>query len=250
LAGVGYDPGSVVEVLAYEGSKDFVFYGLLVALCHGALMIERDRRQRSELSRVHSELQRARLERLQEQIQPHFLFNTLNLVSSVMREDVDRADRILAELADLLRQSLNANRSQEHRLAEEMLIIEPYLSIMQQRFGPRLQVEINLDEDASSCLVPSLLLIGPVENAVKHGVARSDSPVRLQLSAEVVSQRLELRILDSAGKLVSESREGGLGLSNLRARLSALYGSAASVTLAMKDGSTELHLSLPARRLP
>lgn len=248
ITGVNYDPGGLLEVLAYEGSKDVVFYALLVAICHGALLVARDQRHRTDMARLSSELQRARLERLQEQIQPHFLFNTLNLVSSVMHEDVERADQILAELADLLRNSLDASNAQTHRLADELRIVRPFLSIMRQRFGPRLQVEIMITDEAAECLVPSLLLMAPVENAIKHGVAQTKDTVRVSISADVASQQLNIRVLDSAGQLTADSRAGGLGLSNLRERLAVLYGDAASVSLTMADGHTDLRLSVPASR--
>lgn len=246
VTGVNYAPGSVLEVLAYEGSKDVVFYALLLAVCHGALLLARDERRRSEMAWLQAELQQSRLERLQEQIQPHFLFNTLNLVSSVMHEDVERADRILEELADLLRHTIDAGQSQTHQLADELRIVRPFLSIMQQRFGPRLQVEVEISDEAARCRVPSLLLMAPVENAVKHGVARTDATVRLGISAGITSRGLEIRVTDSAGQLHADHRAGGLGLSNLRARLNALYGEAASLRLEVIDGRTELWLCLPA----
>jgi two-component system, LytTR family, sensor kinase len=244
---VQYEPGDALSIIAYEGAKDVVTYALMVALCHGALLFQRDRERREELVRLNAALAAAKLERLQEQIQPHFLFNTLNLVSSVMYEDVERADRILAQLADLLRQSLAAGQRLTHSLRDEMRLIEPFLFIMQQRFGPRLSVRIDIDKTAGECEIPSLLLLAPVENAIKHGVARVSGAIEIRIGAQVREGTLELLVGDSAGQLQADSRDDGIGLANTRARLAALYGEAARVTLAMEDADTVLRISLPGK---
>jgi two-component system, LytTR family, sensor kinase len=244
---VQYEPGDALSIIGYEGAKDMVTYALMVALCHGALLFQRDRARREEMVRLNAALAAAKLERLQEQIQPHFLFNTLNLVSSVMYEDVERADRILAQLADLLRQSLDASQRLVHSLSDEMRLIEPFLFIMQQRFGPRLDVRIDIDRDAGDCEIPSLLLLAPVENAIKHGVARVSGAIEIRISAEIRGDELELVVRDSAALLQADVREGGIGLANTRARLAALYGDAARVALAIEDGDTVLRLNLPGK---
>lgn len=245
--GVAYRPGSVTEVLAYEGAKDAVYYTLFVMLCQALLFFLREQQRRSEWHRLNAELAQARLARLSEQIQPHFLFNTLNLVSSVMYEDVARADRILSELAELLRRTLDAGRAATHSVAAELQLAEPFLSIMRQRFEDRLSVTIEASDAARRCEVPSLLLIAPLENAVTHGVARSAGPTALRVSASVEGGVLELVVADSAARLESHERPGGIGMANTRARLAALYGDAAGVTLARESAATVLRIRLPAR---
>jgi len=251
---VVYEPGSVVSVLAYESAKDVVSYSIFAALSHGVWLYLREQQRREELGRLSAELAQSRLARLQEQVQPHFLFNTLNLISSVMYEDVPRADRILCELADLLRQSLDASRAPSHSVAQELLVVQPFLSIMQQRFGERLQVSVRASEAALACEIPSLLLIAPVENAVKHGVARSGGAVRLSVVAEVDDGPrgpvLQLSVTDSAGQLTRDQRPGGLGLRNTRERLAALHGDAAELSLSLQPEGTVLRLRLPARPAP
>jgi signal transduction histidine kinase len=248
LAGVEYHPGTPAHILAYEGFKDAVTYMLLVAMALGLRAFLREQRQAAELERLNAALAAARLERLQAQVHPHFLFNTLNLVSSVMHEDVERADRILSELADLLRQSLGASRATTHSLGAEMRWVEPFLSIMRQRFGDRLSTETDIAPDASACAVPTLLLMAPVENAVKHGVARAAGPSRVSVRARVEGGVLAIDIVDT-GAVPAASAPGdgdGTGLANLRARLAALHGDDAGVTLERRGDETRVRITLPA----
>jgi two-component system LytT family sensor kinase len=248
FTGVAYHPGAAQAVLGYEGAKDAVSYVLVLGLSIGLRAFRREQRQAAEVERLNAHLAEARLARLQEQIQPHFLFNTLNLISSVMHEDVECADRILSELADLLRQSMSAARVSEHSLAHEMRWIEPFLSIMRQRFGTRLQARTAISDEAARCQVPALLLMAPVENAVKHGVARSTAAVEIAVLATVIGGRLQIEVVDTGDvPATGESAGGGSGLANVRARLVSLYGDAASLSLAREAGCTRLRIALPAR---
>ena len=246
LAGMDYQPGSLLSVLGYEGAKDAVSYVLVLGLSMGWRAFQRGQRQAAEVERLNAHLAEARLARLQEQVQPHFLFNTLNLVSSVMHEDVERADRILAELADLLRQSMSAANAAEHPLAQELRWVEPFLSIMRQRFGERLRTRVEVSEAAARCIVPTLLLMAPVENAVKHGVARSTAGVEVEVVADIVDGRLRIDIVDTGDAPIAE-HAGGTGLANLRARLATLHGDAAGVALDRAGDRTRVRVTLPAR---
>ena len=246
LVGLHYEPGSLDSVLGYESAKDVVTYTLVLGLSMGWRSFRREQRQAAEVERLNAHLAEARLARLQEQIQPHFLFNTLNLISSVMHEDVERADRILAELADLLRQSMSAANVAEHTLAQEMRWVEPFLSIMRQRFGERLRSRIAISEAAAGCIVPTLLLMAPVENAVKHGVARSTSGADVEVVADVADGQLRIDIVDTGDAPLAEP-SGGTGLANARSRLATLFGDAAGVVLQREDGRTRVRVTLPAR---
>ena len=246
LVDVAYHPGSPVSILGYEGAKDVVTYMLVLGLSMGWRSFRREQRQAAEVQRLNTHLAEARLARLQEQIHPHFLFNTLNLISSVMHEDVERADRILAELADLLRQSMSASRVAEHSVGHEMRWVEPFLSIMRQRFGERLRTRVDISEAARGCAIPTLLLMAPVENAVKHGVARSAAAVDVQVVADVVDGVLRVDVIDT-GEAPVEAQGGGTGLANARDRLATLYGDAAGVTLWRDAGRTCVRVTLPAK---
>ncbi len=243
LMQVDYDAGTVWSVLGYEAGKDFIGYTLTVAICHGLFHMQQSERLRAELAE-------ARLARLTEQVQPHFLFNTLNLISSVMYEDVKKADRLLCRLADLLRSALAAQQQGWHSLQQELTLIEPYLELMQARFGDRLQVHWRIEPQAQAWSVPSLLLLNPVENAIKHDVALSRGTVSLRLEAGLIGDGKQLRICVHNSGVVAErlEREGGLGLANLRQRLQAAYGAGASMQIGpAADGGTALELLLPAR---
>lgn len=254
LVGATYDTGSAAAVLAYEAPKDAVTYALVLVMSAGLRAFLREQRQARRLAELNEQLVQARLAQLQAQVQPHFLFNTLNLVSSVMHEDVARADRILCDLADLLRHSLDAGRLPVQHLSRELDWVRPFLAIMGQRFGDRLAATVDVEDDAAACEVPTLLLMAPVENAVKHGVARVRGPARLHVAARVREGRLGVEVTNTcadppaaAGEAAVAAR-GGTGLADLRARLATLYGDDASVTLERADGSARLRLDLPARR--
>jgi len=250
LAGVGYHPDDLGTVLGYEGGKDAVSYLSFCLISRGVWMAQAAAARTQELDRARRELAEVRLARLADQVQPHFLFNTLNLISSVMYEDVARADRLLCQLADLLRQTLAAQQRAEHTVREELALVQPFLALMQARFGPqRLVVEIEADEAAQACRLPALLLLAPVENAVKHDVARHRGRVTVSVRAERVGERLKLKVSNQGDTPVPEAPpdpDGGFGLRNLRERLAARYGDAAHVEFGPSGQGMALRLELPA----
>ncbi|MGM9516125.1 sensor histidine kinase [Roseateles sp. DB2] len=247
LTPVSYDPGNAWQVLGYEAAKDLVFYVSNVLLCHALWVHLRGQRTALEMARMRTELAQAQLARLAEQLQPHFLFNSLNLIASVMHEDVNRADRLLCQLSDLLRASLSAQQRGWQTLAEEMALVQPYLALMQARFGERLQVHIELEPGAEAWELPALLLLNPVENAVKHDVALSRGAVEVSLHAQLRQDGLQVQIRNSGVSAEQVARAGGLGLSNLRERLRMAYGEAAQLWIGPDQGGTLLRLQLPRR---
>jgi hypothetical protein len=243
LAGVGYEPGPWPTVLVYEGGKDIVAYASFVMISRGVWSMQRN-------AQLERELAAARLARLADQVQPHFLFNTLNLVSSVMYEDVAKADRLLCQLADLLRQTLAAQQRGEHTVGEELALIEPFLALMQSRFGEeRLRVQVQADAAARACRLPALLLLSPVENAIKHDVARHRGPVVLTLQATRTARALCIDVVsDCQGPQQADPAPvsgGGFGMSNLRERLATSYGGQALCRFEATAQGARLHLELP-----
>jgi len=235
--------------LLYEGAKDLVSFALLALISRGIWAAQEAALRAQELERTRRELAESRLARLSDQVQPHFLFNSLNLIASVMHEDVERADRLLCELASLLRQSLAAQARSLHRVDEELALIEPFLHLMQARFGPqRLQVQLEVGEAAKPCLLPALLLLAPVENAIKHDVARHRGQVLVRLQAGREGERLWIQI-DNNGVSEAAPPDGGLGLRNVRKRLQAHYGGRADLHFGPAAGGMRLRLELPATEL-
>lgn len=247
LTPVSYEPGAPWQVLGYEAAKDLVFYVTNVLLCHALWTHLAGQQAALEMARMRTELAQAQLARLAEQVQPHFLFNSLNLIASVMYEDVPRADRLLCQLSDLLRASLGAQQRGWQTLAEEMALIQPYLALMQARFGDRLQVHLDLEPGTADWRLPALLLLNPVENAVKHDVALSRGAVEVSLRARKVDAGLQVEIRNSGVRAEDLERAGGLGLGNLRERLRVAYGDTARLWIGPDQGGTLLRLQLPAR---
>ena len=177
---------------------------------------------------LETRLVEARLHTLQSQMQPHFLFNTLNTISALMHRDVDAADAMIARLSDLLRMSLHRVGVQEVALKEELDFLSKYLEIEQTRFRDRLTVVFDVQADTLDALVPNLLLQPLVENAIKHGIGPRPTPGQISVRARINGAMLELDVQDngvglSAARLTDFNR--GVGLSNTRSRLDHMYGS-------------------------
>jgi two-component sensor histidine kinase len=186
--------------------------------------------QSKELSaaQLETRLVEAQLHTLQRQMQPHFLFNTLNTISALMHRDVEAADAMIARLSDLLRMSLQRVGVQEVALKEELDFLSKYLEIEQTRFRDRLSVVFDIQADTLDALVPNLLLQPLVENAIKHGIGPRPTPGQITVRSRRVGALLELDVQDngvglSAARLTDFNR--GVGLSNTRSRLDHLYGS-------------------------
>ena len=250
LVGSDYHPYAVPTLLVFEGGKDAVSYLSFCLISRGVWMAQAASARAQELDRTRRELAEVQLARLADQVQPHFLFNTLNLISSVMYEDVARADRLLCDLAQLLRQTLAAQQRAEHTLGDELALVQPFLALMQARFGPeRLAVQIEADDAARACRLPALLLLAPVENAVKHDVARHRGRVTVRVAAVHAGHRLRLQVSNVADASPPEPApvdpDGGLGLRNLRERLQARYGGDARVAFGPDGRGMSLSLDLP-----
>ena len=183
------------------------------------------------------------------QLQPHFLFNTLHSVSTLMHFDVEAADRMLARLAELLRRTTAALPSPEITLAEELALLEPYLDILRIRFADRLVVTVEVEPAARGEFVPTLVLQPLVENAVRHGIARSERG-EVRVGAHVREGHLLLTVRNTGPGLPPEWRPAseGVGLSNTRARLNCLYGSDHLLAIAsQRGGGLAVTLRIPLR---
>lgn len=228
---------------------------LYVAIAAGFTIAESRRRQTEVAERLRAEVAEARLDALRQQLNPHFLFNTLNhIVSelrSVQRPEVEPAIGTLLALSDLLRDVLR-ERAQLIPLRDEVRMVERYLEIERARFGDRLQAEITFEPRALDALVPSLLLQPLLENAMRHGVSATDGRCRLALSVRTRDERVLIEVTDAGPGLTSdpataESREG-IGLRNTVERLTYLYGADHTFTLRTLDrGGLRVAIDLPFR---
>lgn len=198
-------------------------------------------------SQMEARLNEARLQLLQAQLQPHFLFNALNTIAEMVHEDADRADRMIAGLSELLRVSLDPGDAVP--LAEEVRIAQLYLDMQQARFDDRLQVSWHVPESCAATPVPRLLLQPLLENAVMHGLASARSGGRLEIDVRQTPHGLRITVSDDGAglKTAAQGRGEGVGLTNTRARLAA-WSTAATLSLRPRaGGGTEACVTLPER---
>ena len=187
-------------------------------------------RQLNEVEREKREVE-AHLRLLQAQIEPHFLFNTLANVNSLIEVDTVQARRLLDRLNDWLRIALARTRSESATLGDELLLLENYLHILSMRFGSRLQWKIEASEEVRAMRFPPMLLQPLVENAIRHGIEPKLGGGKLMISAKIEQGVLRLHVDDNGAGFGEKASGGGAGLENVRARLAALYGVSASLVL-------------------
>lgn len=224
---------------------------IIAALMFAGHAIKNRRRAEAEqlrASQLRAELSGARLSALKAQLHPHFLFNTLHAISSLVEEDVDTAREMIAALSDLLRHTLEGSSAQEVELGEELQMIDLYLAIERIRFQDRLHLVRNVAPETLAALVPSLLLQPLVENAMVHGVAERDEPSVVEISSRGEAGRLMIEVVnDEAPTAPRRKRGSGVGLINTRARLRRLHGELASLELSAAEGKMRARVTLPLR---
>jgi two-component system, LytTR family, sensor kinase len=216
------------EMLFLNFDWEMMTYWTIVGVGTAMKYMLEARAKELNAAQLETRLVEARLHTLQRQMQPHFLFNTLNTISALMHRDVEAADAMIARLSDLLRMSLQRVGVQEVPLKEELDFLSKYLEIEQTRFRDRLTVVFDVQADTLDALVPNLLLQPLVENAIKHGIGPRPTPGQIAVRARSNGAMLELDVQDngvglSAARLTDFNR--GVGLSNTRSRLDHLYGS-------------------------
>ncbi|HEX7118235.1 MAG TPA: histidine kinase [Longimicrobiales bacterium] len=242
LVGLGdYDYGILPVRYAMELPKDVSSYVLVFVI---AALFERYRAARDRELRttdLEARLARAQLDNLQAQLNPHFVFNALNTISSVMYEDAARADRMLSALSDLLRRALHASRRHEVTLADELESLDLYVELMRARFGDRLRVAVAADDALGDALVPTLLLQPLVENAIRHGAPPPPRPARIEVRVRREGDAVVFEVDDNGPGMAAPgdgsatafapSTGGGMGLHNTAERLRGLYGDDHAMTL-------------------
>jgi two-component system LytT family sensor kinase len=194
---------------------------------------------RAEAAELHAQVTDARLNALRAQLNPHFLFNTLNAVSTLVEEDPPNARRMIARLSDLLRHTLSEGDEQEITLARELEMLRLYLDIMEVRFQNNLEVSVETEPSLNEALVPNLVLQPLVENAFRHGIAQMQTVGRVAVRAVRDNGDLVLTVRDNGRGPATEVRDG-VGLANTRARLTQLYGERHQLSLTAVEGGGAL----------
>lgn len=240
---------------AYNSLLNYVLvYGVNMILFHVNYARRAAIQQTRQLAEAQLAAQQAQLAALRYQLNPHFLFNALNSISAliVTRRNED-AEEMTEKLSSFLRNSLNAEPSELIPLEDELALTEEYLDIESVRFGDRLGIDIRCADDACHALVPSFLVQPLVENAVKHGVARSTKPIEIGISAEITAGALRISvandIADEATDDLPDSEGAGVGIDNVRDRLRAVFGKRASLTAGPTDGRFVATISIPGVKL-
>ncbi len=230
-------------------------YWLVLLAQQGWHHYQQARQRELQAAALATELVRARLETLRMQINPHFLFNTLNTISALVHENPEGAERMIARLSELLRRTLDHGDTQEVPLREEITFLQGYLEIEQMRFPDRLTVVFEIEPKAQEMLLPQLILQPLVENALRHGILPREEPGRVEISARVADgDTLELRVRDNGNGLPAPylaPEHEGIGLRNVRSRLAHLYGAAQSLNVRnLPEGGVEACLRLPCCLIP
>jgi len=206
---------------------EMMTYWAIAGLSHAVLYYRESRDRAVRASQLETQLVEAQMAALRQQLQPHFLFNTLHAISALMHRDVDAADRTLMRLSDLLRMTLENLGQQESTLQAELDFLSKYLEIEQTRFADRLVVLFDIEPETLDALVPTLLLQPLVENAIKHGISKKSGPGHIDIRARPDHDKLWIEVRDD-GNGLSETAlialQKGIGVSTTRARLQHQFG--------------------------
>jgi len=231
-----------------------LYHALLLGIAHAVLYHARYRERERAAERLAAGLSEARLQALKMQLQPHFLFNTLNAISALIPADAKPARRMVARLGDLLRITLEHEETQEVTLREELAFLEPYLEIEQTRLEDRLTVVMEIAPETLDARVPHLVLQPLVENAIRHGIAPRIEPGRVEVSATrgADNRFLHLEVRDNGLGVDLDTQattRKGIGLANIQSRLEQLYHGEHRFDLANHpEGGVVVTISLPYRR--
>ncbi|WP_043691628.1 histidine kinase [Luteibacter sp. 9133] len=244
MMGLSYQHPGWGFVVVYESVKLTIFTGLWLGVLFGVDSYAQWRVQRHRLLQTQRALAEAQLAQLQGQLRPHFLFNALNTVSALMHTDVARADQLVTTLGDLLRISLRTHGNEMTLLTEELRTLALYAEIMRERFRHRVTLSWQTDDTILSVAVPALLLQPLLENAFKHGVERTTTPVHIEVGARRAGSLLQI-VVSNSGTLLAEDQKDGVGLRNCRERLSIIYGAAASLVIRNEGDCVAARIAIP-----
>jgi two-component system LytT family sensor kinase len=224
-----------------------IYWGIVLGT-FAWLHYRRGRERELHASQLEAQLAETRLQMLGMQLQPHFLFNTLNTIAELVHQSPEAAERMITGLSHLLRETLHAGLVERVPLVQELELLDRYVEIQRARFGDRLTVDVSVAEDAKQARLPSLLLQPLVENAIKHGIGARAGAGRIEIAIARERDRLTIEIRDEGRGLGDAPVREGVGLRNCRSRLQALYGEGRyHLELANRTGGGAIvKLALPA----
>jgi LytS/YehU family sensor histidine kinase len=226
-------------------------YAAIVGLSYALGYYQESRARAVKTANLEARLAEARLKTLEAELHPHFLFNTLHAISTLLHTDPEAADRMISRLSDLLRLTFDRSGAAEIPLKEELEYLQKYLQIEQIRFQDRLSMKFDIDPETLDIEVPRLILQPLVENAIKHGISPRSGAGLVQVSAKREDQTIWIEVRDNGVGLSSNALarfNSGVGLSNTRARLDCLYGQAHRLEFTDREGLS-VRMVIPARRL-
>jgi two-component system, LytTR family, sensor kinase len=235
------------RAIIVETFGNFIIYSLIVCGHYAYEYYQRYRERELRSVELEGRLAQAELQNLKMQLHPHFLFNTLNSISVLMRRDVELANRMLIRLSDLLRITLDSTGSHMVSLKQELDFLRGYLEIEQTRFQDRLTVQIDVPPAALDARVPNLILQPLVENAIRHGISTRPGAGVIQIRAVVANDTLQMQVSDD-GPGLDRTFKKGIGLTNTEARLQQLYGSRQRFELTNQpDGGLLVTITIPLK---
>lgn len=230
---------------------DMAYYWAVLAFGYGLEIHQRYKNEEVKAAQLEARLVETELKALREQLRPHFLFNTLNTIAVLVRENKnDEAVNLIARLSSLLRMSLDNTRVQEVTVRQEMDFITRYIDIQKTRFSDRLNVSVAIEPAAMEARIPNLLLQPLVENAILHGIAPKSGPGRVEISGRIEGDRLWLEVRDDGPGLGDGTKRAkeGVGLTNTRERIAKIYGAHGQLSLRSEPGrGVSVQIILPCR---
>lgn len=246
--------GSIQRIVLFESFTGLLTYVVLIGSYYAYDYYQKYQARDTRAKQLEGMLAQAELQNLKMQLQPHFLFNTLHTISILMNKDTESANRMLIQLSDLLRMTLENVSKQEVPLKEELEFLRGYLEIEQTRFRERLQVNIRVDPEIIDAYVPSFILQPLVENAIRHGVVRLQTPGFVEITGRRFNGMVLLEVKDNGSGIIL-NEEGvmneGIGLSTIRERLVQLYGEEQQLQVQNipNDGGVSATVLLPLRKM-
>lgn len=250
IDGTLFDSWDLIDRYIYEFPKALTIYLIFIFITYTKINYDNSQKEQLNAANLQNELQTIRMQTLRSQLQPHFLFNTLNLISSTVYQDADKADSIIARLGDLLRYSLATEQKPFVTFKEELQAMQSYLEISQLRFDERMALEFAIAPATKLVLIPTMLLQPLLENAVKYGIEPSNEIGKIILESSLKNGFLEIKITNPLRQHTQQQESFGIGLQNTKDRLKLLYQEQASVTLdSNHHDQITLTIILPAQYL-